>query len=164
MTHPFILGEFRRTLDDRFRLSIPTELAQPLVEAGGQCILVKERAGSLSLWSSSVWQDRLDRGIQLIQSKLEAGRLEDRIDDPRGISRSPRRGTGRRDLGTRSSTLHRDMAAASLDRLSGRVDAGIPSNFRWLVRLTVPYVFPVHSRKRWPSPGYRSEVITAHRY
>ena len=29
-SQPMILGEFRRSVDDRFRLSVPTDLAGPL--------------------------------------------------------------------------------------------------------------------------------------
>ncbi len=111
MTTLFLLGEYRRTLDDRYRLSIPVELAQPLMEAGGECILIKERPGSLSLWDAARWQQRLDRGVQLIQSKLEAGRLEGRIDQ---VQR----------LGRLLSTRHRPVALAGRGRLV------LPEGFR----------------------------------
>ena len=39
----FILGEFPRTLDERHRLSLPVELAEPLANGGIECILAKER-------------------------------------------------------------------------------------------------------------------------
>ena len=34
MANLFLQGEYSRTLDDRYRLSVPTELAEPLCEAG----------------------------------------------------------------------------------------------------------------------------------
>ena len=76
---PFIRGEFQRTLDERYRLSIPTELAEPLCGESTDCILAKERPGCLSLWSAPVWQSRLDEGIELVRRKIQAGKLEGRI-------------------------------------------------------------------------------------
>ena len=111
MSTSFLLGEHRRTLDERYRLSIPTELANSLAAEDGNCILVKERPGSLSLWNAAQWQDRLDRGVQLIQSKLEAGRLEGRIHDVQG-------------LGRLLSTRHREVSLAGRGRLV------IPEGFR----------------------------------
>ncbi len=75
----FILGEFRRTLDERFRLSIPSELADLLLEESAECILAKERPGCLSLWSAEVWQGRLNAGVDLVQRKMQAGKLEGRV-------------------------------------------------------------------------------------
>lgn len=74
----FILGEFRRTLDERFRLALPAELLRPL-DARGACILAKERPGCLSLWSAGQWQAKLDEGVALIEQKMRAGKLEGRI-------------------------------------------------------------------------------------
>ncbi len=51
----FILGEFHRTLDDRWRLSIPSQLAESLA---AECILAKERPGCVSLWSGPTWQSK----------------------------------------------------------------------------------------------------------
>jgi MraZ protein len=75
----FILGEFKRTLDERYRLSLPTELTDPLAGKTADCILAKERPGCLSLWSAEVWQARLDEGVELIRRKIQAGKLEGRI-------------------------------------------------------------------------------------
>ena len=46
----FLLGEFQRTIDERYRLSIPSELGDSLVAESLDCILAKERPGCLSLW------------------------------------------------------------------------------------------------------------------
>ena len=51
----FILGEFTRTLDERYRVSIPAEMAEALLAGGPECILAKERPGCLSLWSAAAW-------------------------------------------------------------------------------------------------------------
>jgi MraZ protein len=67
-----ILGEFTCALDERFRLTIPAELAEPLVGAASQCILAKERQGCLSLWNAAAWQAKLDVRVKLIQQKIAA--------------------------------------------------------------------------------------------
>ncbi len=71
-----ISGEFHRALDDRFRLSLPPEFAPEIADEDGTSILVKERAGCLSLWRSGEWQRRLDEGVRLIEQKIQAGRME----------------------------------------------------------------------------------------
>jgi MraZ protein len=78
-TQEFLLGEFQRRLDDRYRLSIPSELGDALAAESTDCILAKERPGCLSLWSAPVWQARLDEGVELVKQKMRAGKLEERI-------------------------------------------------------------------------------------
>jgi MraZ protein len=75
----FLLGEFQRTVDERYRLSVPRELADLLTAESAQCILAKERPGCLSLWSAALWQSRLDEGVELVRRKMQAGKLEGRI-------------------------------------------------------------------------------------
>jgi MraZ protein len=75
----FLLGEFERTLDERYRLSIPSELGDPLVAESAECILAKERPGCLSLWSAALWQARLDEGVELVKQKMRAGKLQERL-------------------------------------------------------------------------------------
>jgi len=75
----FILGEFRRTLDERYRLSIPAELGDLLTAESPQCILAKERPGCLSLWNAAVWQTRLEEGVELVKQKMRAGKMAQRI-------------------------------------------------------------------------------------
>ncbi len=99
-----ILGESTRTLDQRYRLSIPPELAETLAADGGECILAKERPGCLSLWNMGLWKTRLDAGVQLIESKIEAGRLEGRVEE---VQR----------LGRLLSTRHRVVQLAGRGRL-----------------------------------------------
>lgn len=87
------------------------ELAEPLCHAGADCILIKERPGALSLWNAADWQQRLDQGVQLIRSKLDAGRLEGRMDDVQRFGRL-------------LSTRHRPI------QLAGRGRLVIPEGFR----------------------------------
>jgi MraZ protein len=49
-----LIGEFARTLDERFRLAIPPELLDPLLASGSRLVLAKERAGCLSLWPAAI--------------------------------------------------------------------------------------------------------------
>jgi MraZ protein len=106
-----ILGESTRSLDQRYRLSIPPELAETLSADGGECILAKERPGCLSLWNLAQWKSRLDAGIQLVESKIEAGRLEGRVAE---VQR----------LGRLLSTRHRPVQVAGRGRLV------VPEGFR----------------------------------
>ncbi|EAQ78472.1 division/cell wall cluster transcriptional repressor MraZ [Blastopirellula marina] len=107
----FILGEFNRKIDERFRLSIPTELAEPLCENSTDLILVKERPGCLSLWNSTHWKAKLDAGVNLVKAKINAGRLEGRTADVQM-------------LGRLLSTRHRNVQLAAKQRML------IPEGFR----------------------------------
>lgn len=111
MSYPFILGEFSRTLDDRFRLSIPAEVAEPLLAAGPQCILAKQQPGCLSLWPAAQWQQKLDAGVAIVEGKLAAGKLQDQLDNVQT-------------LGRLLSTRHKPIQLAGRGRLS------IPEGFR----------------------------------
>src|SRR5689334_6813127 len=106
-----IFGEFLRSLDDRYRLSIPQEFAEQLVDETGDCILAKERPGCLSLWNSLRWQARLDAGVSLIRAKMAAGRLENRLEEVQV-------------LGRLLSSRHRNV------QLAGRSRLVIPEGFR----------------------------------
>lgn len=83
----FIIGEHKRTLDERFRLSLPVDFAAAVADEEGVCILAKERAGCLSLWRSTDWQKKLDDGVELIRRKIEAGRMEQRWTDVQRFGR-----------------------------------------------------------------------------
>jgi MraZ protein len=107
----FLLGEFPRTLDDRFRISIPGEFADLLSARAPECILAKERPGCLSLWSGPVWQARLDEAVELVKQKLRAGRLQEKIAEVQLFGRL-------------LSTRHRTV------QLAGRGRLLIPEGFR----------------------------------
>jgi MraZ protein len=106
-----ILGEYRRRLDDRYRLSVPRELADLLTADAPECILAKERPGCMSLWSATHWKARLDEGVELVKQKMQAGRLEGRIGQVQLFGRL-------------LSTRHRMV------RLAGRGRVLIPEGFR----------------------------------
>jgi MraZ protein len=65
-----LLGEFSRTLDERYRLGLPSELLEPLVSQGEEIVLAKERTGCLSLWNALVWKPRIDAAVDVLRSKL----------------------------------------------------------------------------------------------
>lgn len=83
----FILGEFPRTLDERFRVAIPAELATGLIADSPQCVLAKERPGCLSLWNSQAWSKRFDAGVELVKGKMRAGKLEGRLEQVQLLGR-----------------------------------------------------------------------------
>src|SRR5262245_47389103 len=100
----FILGEFPRTLDERHRLSIPAELVEPLMQGASDCILAKERPGCLSLWNAAAWQAKLDADVELIKTKIRAGKLEGRVAEVQA-------------LGRLLSTRHKNVQLAGRGRL-----------------------------------------------
>jgi MraZ protein len=110
-TSEFLLGEFQRTLDDRYRVAIPQELAEPLSAGKSTCILAKERPGCLSLWNAALWQDRWEKGVALIQQKMQMGRLGEKIGQVQLFGRL---------LSTRQKTVP----------LAGRSRLLIPEGFR----------------------------------
>ena len=114
-----LLGEVARTLDDRYRLSLPSELAEQLLDPAddqkadspNHCMLAKERPGCLSLWNYEAGRKKLEQGVALVRSKIEAGRLAGREADVQA-------------LGRLLSTRHRQVPLAGRGRLV------IPEGFR----------------------------------
>lgn len=106
-----LLGEWNRALDERFRLSLPAELAEPLAGDQGACTIAKEQPGCVSLWNSQRWEKWLADGMELLNSKVRAGRLEDRMESVQS-------------LGRLLSTRHRAIP------LAGRGRIVIPDSFR----------------------------------
>jgi len=105
------LGEWVRSLDERYRLSLPPEWAALLAKDAAQCTLAKERPGCLSLWNSEQWQHWLNEGVELVRSKLRGGRLERRVENVQMFGRL-------------LSTRHRTAPIA------GRGRVAIPDSFR----------------------------------
>jgi len=83
----FLLGEFPRTLDERFRLSLPGELLGLLPEGDNAGIIAKERPGCVSVWSTAAWREKWDAGMDILRGKLRAGKLEGRWDDVQQLGR-----------------------------------------------------------------------------
>ena len=112
----FILGEFPRTLDERHRLSIPSEFVEVLAAGAADCILAKERPGCLSLWNSANWQVRIDEGVELVKAKMRAGKLGGRLEEIQHFGRL-------------LSTRHKNV------QLSGRGRLTIPEGFREFLQI-----------------------------
>jgi MraZ protein len=122
----FFLGEWSRTLDERYRLSLPPEWAEALSRPSaaptsdatasadvpeGRCMLAKERPGCVSLWNRGIWEAWLKSGVEVIASKVRSGRLERRMDHVQM-------------LGRLLSTRHREAPLAGRGRLA------LPETFR----------------------------------
>ncbi|MCA9081550.1 MAG: division/cell wall cluster transcriptional repressor MraZ [Planctomycetaceae bacterium] len=107
----FITGEHKRTLDDRFRLSLPPDFAAAVTDESGETIVAKERHGCLSLWKAADWQQRLDDGVSLIKEKIRTGRMEQRWSEVQRLGRL---------LSTRSTSV----------KLANRSRLLIPEGFR----------------------------------
>jgi MraZ protein len=107
----FLIGEHPRTLDERYRASIPSEFADCLTAESADCILAKERPGWLSLWNAVRWQAKLDEGTELVKQKIKAGRLQEKIAQVQLLGRL---------LSTRHKTV----------QLAGRGRLLIPEGFR----------------------------------
>ncbi len=111
MDSELLIGEFHRSLDDRYRLGIPTELLEPLSLQSGQAMLAKERPGCLSLWSAGLWRQKMDAGMSVLKGKIQAGRLEGRLNEVQ-------------QLGRLLSTRHKEVKLSERGRLL------IPEGFR----------------------------------
>lgn len=107
----FITGEVKRTLDERFRVSLPSEMAEAVADENGESIVAKERYGCLSLWPASEWLKRFQDGVALIEQKIRVGRMENRWSD---VQR----------LGRMISTRYRTIKLANRSRLL------VPEGFR----------------------------------
>lgn len=111
MTSKLVIGEVARSLDDRFRLSLPTELLEQLGAENGKCVLAKQQKGCLSLWTASAWSSRLSEELGLIEQKLSARRLDTRLEELQRFGRL-------------LSTRHREV------QLGGRGRLVLPEGFR----------------------------------
>lgn len=79
--NPLVLGEFSRKVDDKNRLSLPSELNELFKPIEGNCLITKERPGCVSLWDQLAWQRKLDDRIELIRQRLKVGDLNNRTSE-----------------------------------------------------------------------------------
>ena len=84
-----ILGEYMRALDDRFRLTLPPELATMLAEGEEEaaCVLAKERPGCLSLWNRQTWEVRIEPGIAVVRQKVQGNWLPTQVAEVQQFAR-----------------------------------------------------------------------------
>ncbi|MDA1013631.1 MAG: MraZ N-terminal domain containing protein [Planctomycetota bacterium] len=83
----FITGEFRRTIDDRFRITLPPEIVESITDESGETVVAKERYGCLSLWNASAWRQRMDADLAVIRQKMLANRMNHRLGDLQRLGR-----------------------------------------------------------------------------
>ena len=81
------MGEVRRTVDARWRLSLPSEFVPAVVDGAGETIVVKERFGCLSLWQADAWNERFEAGLSVIEQKIKAERLAQRWGEVQRLGR-----------------------------------------------------------------------------
>ncbi len=105
------LGEWTRSIDERFRLSLPTEWADELVDDKGECVLAKERPGCVSVWHPREWTQWLSEGVALVTSKIRSGRVAGRMDQVQMFGRL-------------LSTRHKSVPIAGRGRIA------VPDSFR----------------------------------
>jgi MraZ protein len=105
------VGEWSRAVDERFRLSLPQEWADELVDDNGECVLAKERPGCVSVWHSRDWTEWLNEGVALVTGKIRSGRVTGRMDQVQMFGRL---------LSTRHKTVP----------IAGRGRIAIPDSFR----------------------------------
>ena len=75
-----IQGEFSRKLDERYRLSLPEKLVELFpVGEGGDCVLVKERPGCISLWPQESWEKEFSKRVELVNLHQQMGDYTDRL-------------------------------------------------------------------------------------
>jgi MraZ protein len=92
-------------------LALPAELVDGLGLEEGECLLTKERPGCLGLWAPGQAEEKLAQGRKILESKIQAGRLEGRLAEVQA-------------LGRLLSTRHRRAPLAGRGRLV------IPEGFR----------------------------------
>lgn len=111
-----LLGESLRTLDERYRLTLPQEMADLLLAPGEDCILAKERPGCLSLWNAVSWREKMDAGVDLVRKKIASNKMDTRLSEVQL-------------LGRLLSTRQKDV------KLAGRSRLVIPEGFREFLRV-----------------------------
>ena len=86
-TETFITGEVKRNLDDRFRLTLPSEMVESIRNSDNEAILVKEQYGCLSLWQAETWEEQFEQGVALLRQKMQTGRMNQRWSDVQRLGR-----------------------------------------------------------------------------
>ena len=107
----FITGEFRRTIDDRFRITLPPEFVAPISDENGDTVVAKERFGCLSLWRAADWRQRIDADMAVIRQKMMANRMNNALGEVQRLGRL---------LSTRDQTI----------KLANRSRLLVPPGFR----------------------------------
>ena len=86
-TQKLITGEFSRTVDDRYRLTLPNEFKEVFKPEAGKCVIVKEGPGHLSLWEESIWKQQHGKRIEMVRQRFETGYLAESMLDLQRLGR-----------------------------------------------------------------------------
>jgi MraZ protein len=86
-TKTLITGEYSRTVDDRYRLSLPDEFKDVFKPEAGKCVIVKESPGYLSLWDENTWKQHYDQRVKMVLDRYDAGYLADKMSDVQRFGR-----------------------------------------------------------------------------
>lgn len=105
------LGEWTRSLDERYRLSLPPEMVALLTNESSECVLAKERPGCVSVWNPSQWKQSMADGVSLVAGKVQSGRMAGKLSQVQM-------------LGRLLSTRHRTVPIAGRGRIA------VPESFR----------------------------------
>lgn len=107
-----VRGEALCGVDERGRISLPKPLADVVGAWQGDCWLVKERPGAISLWPpGSKEEDEVEQMVGLVESKIGLGRFRQRTEELMLLGRL---------LSTRRTTI----------KLDGRARIVLPREFR----------------------------------
>jgi MraZ protein len=110
--HALVRGEAMCGLDERSRISLPKPLSDIASTWQGDCWLVKERPGALSLWPPGAKEeDDLEKMVGLVEGKLGLGRFRERTEELMVLGRL---------LSTRRTTA----------KVDGRARVVVPREFR----------------------------------
>ena len=82
-----LTGEAIRRLDDRYRLTLPADMAEVLTGDAAECLIAKERPGCLSLWNRGGWEKKQQETADLVEAKLASGRLNNRLSEVQRLGR-----------------------------------------------------------------------------
>jgi len=80
-TKKLITGEFSRTVDDRYRLTLPDEFKEVFKPESGKCVIVKESPGYLSLWDENTWKEHHNTRVEMVLQRLNTGYLGQNMSD-----------------------------------------------------------------------------------
>jgi MraZ protein len=80
-TKKLITGEFSRTIDDRYRLTLPDEFKEVFKPESGKCVIVKESPGYLSLWDENTWTPHVEARVEMVRQRYETGYLAGNMSD-----------------------------------------------------------------------------------
>jgi len=86
-TKKLITGEFSRTVDNRYRLTLPDEFKEVFKPDSGKCVIVKEKPGHLSLWDESTWKQQHEKRLEMVMNRFDLGYLAGNMSELQRLGR-----------------------------------------------------------------------------